>query len=68
MKKQSAALLDDPKRPRKFLIHIRLQEGKTVVMEFNDRDIAENHYNVLRGVGVLSGLVIKEIEFESRIT
>lgn len=46
---------------------MRLQEGKTVKMEFNSRDIAEQQYEFLRAMGVLAGLVIKEIEFESSI-
>lgn len=62
MKKTNAALLTGS--PRLFRIDIVLQEGKTASFEFNDRQIARNHYDHLQALGVIAGLAIRQIEFK----
>jgi hypothetical protein len=61
--KKTAAILRDPQKPRKFQIDLRLQEQKTARFEYNDRDMAREHYEQLRAQGVCGGLAIKHIEF-----
>jgi hypothetical protein len=63
MKKPAAVLLDNPDMSTTYRIQIRLQQGRTARMEFNDRDIARAHFDFLRSTGVCGGLAIREIEF-----
>lgn len=63
MKKQSPVLLDNAQVARLYTIDIVLQQGRTARMEFNDREVAQSHYDFMRVTGVCGGLPIREIKF-----
>lgn len=57
-------LLTSPNALETYRISLRLQESKTVTLEFNDRFIARTHWDQLHALGVFAGLVIKEYKFD----
>ena len=65
MAKQKSALLqphpDQDDRP--YEVRIRLQEGRTAVFTYSDRQMARDHYDALRAIGVLGGYAIRHAEY-----
>ena len=61
---QRAALLDTAAEPRRYEIHLRLQEGKTVTFTYSDRFLARSHWEQLQGSGMIAGHAIKDYEFK----
>lgn len=57
-----AKLLND-NQPGTYRIEMRLQESKTVSMDFNDKFIARTSWDQFNAMGVFAGLVIKDIKF-----
>lgn len=64
MRRQQASLLKNPERSHRYRITLMLQEGKTVEIIYNDRDLAEQQWHLFQGVGVYTTLVIKKYLFE----
>lgn len=66
-KRNTAALLTDPSKPRRFHIHMDLQLGQTADFIYTDRDMAHHHYEQLRAQMVCGGLAIKKIQMEEQV-
>lgn len=47
-----------------YQINLLLQNSHTAELRFTDRDTARNQFDLLRGLGVIGGAAIKEIEFK----
>ena len=64
MRKQRAVLLGDNVKPMTHRLTLHLQEKKVIVMEFNDRNIAQSmkdHFSVVLSVGNFG---IREMKLE----
>lgn len=60
------ALLTDITAPKTYMIKMQLQNSQWAEMTFSDRDMARNHFDLLRTVGVLGGSAIREIVFQQQ--
>jgi hypothetical protein len=62
MTKKSALLSGLPVL-KSWTIKLTLQEGKLIDITFNDRQIAETHWNQLQAQGIIAGLAIRKYEW-----
>jgi hypothetical protein len=62
MTKKSALLSGLPVL-KSWTIKLSLQEGKLIDITFNDRQIAETHWNQLQAQGIIAGLAIRKYEW-----
>ena len=60
---KKSALLSGVPAAKSWTIKLVLQEGKLIDITFNDRDIAENHWNQLQAQGIIAGLAIRKYEW-----
>jgi hypothetical protein len=60
---KKSALLSGVQAAQTWTIKLSLQEGKLIDITFNDRVIAENHWNQLQAMGMIAGLAIKRYEW-----
>lgn len=60
---KKSALLTGVPAAQSWTIKLSLQEGKLIDITFNDRSIAEAHWNQLQAMGMIAGLAIKKYEW-----
>jgi hypothetical protein len=60
---KKSALLSGLPILKTWTIKLALQEGKLIDITFNDREIAQAHWNQLQATGIISGLAIKKYEW-----
>jgi hypothetical protein len=60
---KKSALLTGVQAARSWTIKLVLQEGKLIDITFNDKGIAEAHWNQLQATGIIAGLAIKRYEW-----
>jgi hypothetical protein len=60
---KKSALLTGVPAAKSWTIKLSLQEGKLIDITFNDKMIAENHWNQLQALGMIAGLAIKRYEW-----
>lgn len=58
-----AALLKNTDAQEVYKVHIRLQQNQWCEFCYSDRTMAREHFDLLRTIGVIGSLAIKEIQF-----
>jgi len=58
-----AALLKNTDAQEVYKVYIRLQQNQWCEFCYSDRTMAREHFDLLRTIGVIGQLAIKEIKF-----
>ena len=58
-----AALLKSSEQDQIYKVTIRLQQNRWCEFAYNDKTMAREHFELLRTIGVIGQLAIKEIKF-----
>jgi hypothetical protein len=61
--KKSPALLDNPGAVKTYTIKLLLQENKTAVFHYSDRNMAQAHWDQIRAHNVVGNHAVKRSEF-----
>ena len=64
LRKTTPMLLADNEALKVFRIHIKLSNDRRVLMEFNDRRLAQLQYNQIRNLGIYIDTWVESIEYE----
>jgi hypothetical protein len=61
--KKTATLLDNPGAVKTYTIRLLLQENKTAVFHYSDRNMAQAHWDQIRAHNVVGNNAVKNSEF-----